>query len=757
MNPLTLLESYIKNRNSAGILELMFQRQPFGIRDGFFREDELWDYKEDIPTPGKASEQQWAGIAADVLAFHNNKGGVLIFGITDKHYRFVGATHSFDTKLFNDKIRRYVGDRFWVSFSRELIQYDQRYLGLALVPPKVHAAIRAMGDAPGDKGQQVLKTGDLCIRVGDQTRVFRGSAALAYVAENRVAESSSLYSINESNFRVLRPDWREFTYRKELCKLIEDSLTSDRTFVTSLTGIGGVGKTALASWATLLAYEKKYFDFIVSLTAKDRALTSTGIVPLVPTLSSLADLLREICDVTGFSELAKLPTLGEQVEAINRDILSQFKGLLFVDNLETIDDPMLISFLEKLPLPTRAIVTSRTTKVRVATQPVAVGPFEEQEAVDFLAHVARIRRKDFLAELPVREKAAIANSCDRIPLVIEWFVGRSRSVDKALHDAESLANGGKHGEELLEFSFRRIYGELNDKQIAMLKVLSIIGTQLPVEAIAAGANLTVHDVADIVEQLRDYSLIESQYDLNYRDLVFSLLPVTNTFIYREVVKTAGYERNVRRRLNDWYEAKEIVDPAQKSLVQKVRRGERNPELALAEVAKNSLAAGDLETAEQFYKLAIERNHTSWQLHRYLAEFYRHHRREMAMAIQHYRLASEYAPKQGPDRALVFREYGMLLRSSGRYNAHRLAAEQLEIALAENKNDVLCAHALGDCYLRLGNYQRALQLLLPLTENPSLRTRQMTYPLVLESYEQMGEMMKAAELRNRIASESWPGH
>src|SRR5262249_47886735 len=150
---------------------------------------------------------------------------------------------------------------------------------------------------PGEKGQQTLQAGDLCIRVGDQTKVFRGSAALAYVSENRVAESGSLYSINASNFRVLRPEWREFNPPKELCRVIEESLVSERTFVTSLTGIGGVGKTALASWATLLAYEKKYFDFIVSLTAKDRALTSTGIVPLVPTLSSLADLLREICDV----------------------------------------------------------------------------------------------------------------------------------------------------------------------------------------------------------------------------------------------------------------------------------------------------------------------------------------------------------------------------------------------------------------------------------------------------------------------------
>lgn len=79
--PLELLVKQIAKRNPSGILEVMFQRNPPALRDGFFKEDELWDYKEDIPPIGKGNEVQWANIAADVLAFHNQKGGVLIFGI----------------------------------------------------------------------------------------------------------------------------------------------------------------------------------------------------------------------------------------------------------------------------------------------------------------------------------------------------------------------------------------------------------------------------------------------------------------------------------------------------------------------------------------------------------------------------------------------------------------------------------------------------------------------------------------------------
>ena len=39
-------------------------------------------------------------------------------------------------------------------------------------------------------------------------------------------------------------------------------------------------------------------------------------------------------------------------------MLSIGKGLLFVDNLETVDDARIIDFMDDLPVGTRAIVTS---------------------------------------------------------------------------------------------------------------------------------------------------------------------------------------------------------------------------------------------------------------------------------------------------------------------------------------------------------------------------------------------------------------
>ena len=120
------LADAIRRRDAAGVCELLFEGSPPRVRSGSRTETELWDFKADVPR----SEGEWARVARHVLAFHNQRGGVLAFGITDSELDFCGATSRIDSKIFNDKVRRYVGDQIWVDFHREAIQADQKYLGL---------------------------------------------------------------------------------------------------------------------------------------------------------------------------------------------------------------------------------------------------------------------------------------------------------------------------------------------------------------------------------------------------------------------------------------------------------------------------------------------------------------------------------------------------------------------------------------------------------------------------------------------------
>ncbi len=155
-----------------------------------------------------------------------------------------------------------------------------------------------------------------------------------------------------------------------------------------ITGVGGAGKTALATWAVLRAYERKQFQFIVSTTAKDRELTAHGIHTLSPKLTSFESLLNSVLDVLNFPELKEHP-IGEKEKKV-REVLENSGGLLFVDNLETVDDPRIIQLLDDLPLGVRALVTSRRDTVRVSVFPIQLEWLSENEGRMFIRSLRRV-------------------------------------------------------------------------------------------------------------------------------------------------------------------------------------------------------------------------------------------------------------------------------------------------------------------------------------------------------------------------------
>jgi hypothetical protein len=355
----------IRQRDVESIVRWMFDSAAPSVRSGFRTETELWDFKRDCPRLDRESGNAWADLAADVLAFHNQKGGVLIFGIQDD-FSFTGATTRLDSKLVNDQLRRFLGDRVWVEFHREFIQHDRRYLGIALIPPRGPAIERFKTDAPEVNNTRRFRKGDSAIREGDSSRILPKPEADGLAHRLSAPEVDEVYQINEPLFRILSPDYVHFVERPEPCRQMEEALRDPRAMVSSIVGIGGVGKTALATWAALRAYEKGDFAFIASTTAKDRELTSGGIRALEPALTSFEALLDSVLEVLGFPDVkaSGIDLKEREVQAL----LERSNGLLYVDNLETVDDSRIITFLDSLPVGVRALVTSRRTSVRVSVR-----------------------------------------------------------------------------------------------------------------------------------------------------------------------------------------------------------------------------------------------------------------------------------------------------------------------------------------------------------------------------------------------------
>ena len=143
-----------------------------------------------------------------------------------------------------------------------------------------------------------------------------------------------------------------------------------------------------------------------------------------------------------------------------------------------------------------------------------------------------------------------------------------------------------------------------------------------------------------------------------------------------------------------------------------------------------------------------RSPKSWRAAREAAEFYRHTLGNTGAALQLYEKAAAHAPRRGPDRALIYREWGMLLRNSGAPDATDQAIEKFGISLEEAPNDEVTIHALASMYYWKGAYRIVADLLEPLSTYPNQRTRDMTLPVLIKAYELLGEIVKVAELKQR---------
>ena len=332
--------------------------------------------------------------------------------------------------------------------------------------------------------------------------------------------------------RAELPNQPYFFGREEELTIIAEALDPESNgWGVLIDGPGGIGKTALAIRAGLVASDKAYPTKIF-LSAKTRELTPQGPDYLqdfmLPDYTALlTELARELGDVG--IEIVDPKGRAQEV----RRALENSHALIIIDNLETFDEAdstRLFQFLKRLPRSCKAIVTSRRRTAMMA-EVIRLDRLSAEATQKLIAKLAE--RNKYLARATLEERQTLYETTQGNPLLVEWIagqLGRPESKCRTIADAYRYFENAPQVNDPLEYVLRDLFDTFSEHEIAVLAVLAHFTLPAKSEWIAEIVGIPLQVAQTTLDDLADRALL---VDDRGEPASFILLPLVATMLRRE--------------------------------------------------------------------------------------------------------------------------------------------------------------------------------------------------------------------------------
>jgi len=259
------------------------------------------------------------------------------------------------------------------------------------------------------------------------------------------------------------PTYNQFVMRARAYADVIDGLRQ-RTAVVLVTSLGGMGKTSLAREvaAHCLAGDCSVptFDAVVWVSDKGREGATN--------LSVVLDEIARTLDYPGFTSL---PFDDKRYEV--EQLLRRQRVLLVVDNFETITDGALLSWLLRLPEPSKALVTSREYHAEFrGSWPVDLRGMSQAECDEFMHNQLHFLRMEELVENPA-DLAPICEVTGGNPKAIMLVLGYLKHGQRPLSEVIDEIYAGRGN--LFDDLFTRAWQLLDDTAQRVQGFLKVSG------------------------------------------------------------------------------------------------------------------------------------------------------------------------------------------------------------------------------------------------------------------------------------------
>jgi len=530
-------------------------------------ECEWLDYKEQLHIE---SDKELCDFTKDVLAMKNMGGGFIVVGVKDKTWEPIGLQQRlpYDGKMLIDKVRRCSGldlTIYVVPHSLDVEGIRGEFALIHVRSSKKRNKRRVPTLALRDyqpKESYGIRRGDIYVRHADSTEKVDSEYELSDLLDRLEAEAdeeslagptrASPFALEDGLYRLLEKGYTRFVGRDAARQQVFDAVTNDpRIWIINVHGPGGVGKSAIVDWVTYEFYKQRAFESIIHLSAKESALTESGIRQFGRSLYSIDDLLDTV--LRTFDE--PIPAGLDEKRQVCTDILSAWRTLLVLDNMETVSDGRILEYLRQLPpdSQTKVLLTSRH-KTGGWEYSIPVSELTESETRDFL----RAKSTEVNAGMPLDEITCrkVKEVSGGLPLAIQWVVGQYKLTGNLQTVLDAVRSKDS---PVLEFSFRNIWTRLSPDASAALAVMSIFDNPPTSQQITIATEWPLERAEKALAELAEVTLVTPSTRRNDGQAVHSALPITLNFARHQFSTMGDFEVSCRRRVKEFDEQTQLQE------------------------------------------------------------------------------------------------------------------------------------------------------------------------------------------------------
>ncbi|MFN8456048.1 MAG: NB-ARC domain-containing protein [Anaerolineae bacterium] len=293
----------------------------------------------------------------------------------------------------------------------------------------------------------------------------------------------------------LPPRYGEFIGRQEEVARVLEWVEHSRWPLASIEGMGGIGKTSLAIEAAHRCLPgpqqaiSKPFSAVVWISARD-----------YPDFNLRLDhVLDTIARVLDYPHLAQLPP-EQKVNAVDK-LLRSHHTLVIADNLETVTDLALVKFLEQIPEPSLALVTTRYKQLRRVWDIPLYGLKDDEILTLIRRHSHRIGlRVVATADNDTLQRLAAATGNN--PKAVELALGLIKQKGLPFNSlVDELYHASQVVSEVFDYIFAEAWKLMDSETRQVLLAMSIFVSSASRTALAAVAEVADFDYYKAIEQL----------------------------------------------------------------------------------------------------------------------------------------------------------------------------------------------------------------------------------------------------------------